>query len=101
LKKPKNLQLPNVTFNKIEFDPIIDYGIVQFLEIPQYNKLHLMRLRKKQQNLKSVNMLEIGFLLLLRETKENSFMVKILQNVRYANVSIPKMLMKYSLFLFG
>jgi len=25
-EKPKNLQLPNVTFNKIEFDPTIAYG---------------------------------------------------------------------------
>ena len=25
-EKPKNLQLPNVTFNRIEFDPTIDYG---------------------------------------------------------------------------
>jgi hypothetical protein len=25
-KKPKNLELPNVTFNKIEFDPTFEYG---------------------------------------------------------------------------
>ena len=42
---PKNLQLPNVIFDKIEFDPTIDYG----------KKPALLAFRKAQQNIVAIS----------------------------------------------
>jgi hypothetical protein len=41
LEKPKNLRLADVTFNKTEFDPTIDYG----------KKPALLVLRKRPQDI--------------------------------------------------